>query len=196
MTLLEVLLAIALSSIFFCMLFPTLGTLQRVVLQAEAKEMMEMDMRGALYFIEDEIRLANQVCIQLEGEWLTTEDDVYVCSLYAKHKHSVSETIREDFDKQQEHHIKSIHFYDGTKVEDADEESQLKKKTLQIVCKTVGVEKEKTYTISYQSQVLIEGIEDFTVREEAGQLVLTLSGATSRGGYQRIQLIPNLQYKM
>lgn len=189
MTLLEVLLAIALSSIFFCMLFPTLGTLQRVVLQAEAKEMMEMDMRGALYFIEDEIRLSNKVCIQLEGDRLTTEDDVYLCKLYAEHVHPVGEMIPEDFNKQDENQVKKIVFYDGT----VDKSGKPTKKTLQVTNKKIG--NDRTYTLSYQSQVLVEGMKGITISEQASQLVLVLSSDTAEGEEVSMQLIPNLEYK-
>lgn len=182
MTLIEVLLAIMLSGLFFCYVIGIMTTGQNYLSKMQQEDMMRTEMNRLKLFIEEECRESRSICIYISNEKASSSGG----AIDVRHKEHRSVLPDE------------IKYYEG-----------LVKK---IVCdeegKTLGNSKARTFTINsyirnnkqlfkilFQGQTLIEGVESIQIIYSGDQALLeiTLYGEGNKTLVDR--LILDLEYK-
>ncbi|MBU3810846.1 MAG: hypothetical protein H9893_04250 [Candidatus Niameybacter stercoravium] len=193
MTLLEVMLTLVLSSLFFCCALQFIGMGTKFYVKTREKQGLRLAMNQVMRTIEEQYEEAAHLCIYI-GE---SENNLKSLSGCEYGKHSRKPIIEGDYTRYFLYYIDYYMPYEMYKTKENDEKESV---TTRIILKENLDKKqeneEKLFKISFQRQTLINNDLKIKLDVKDEYLILNFTIFNERGTYLEDQLKLDLRYKL
>lgn len=182
MTLIEVLLAIMLSSLFFCYVIGIMGTGQNYLSKMEREDNMRTEMDRLKLFIEEEYREAKSVCLYISNK--STGSGIEAIDIrHKEHRSSLPDQLA-----YYEGFVKKI-------VCDEDGKSLAHSKSRTFAVHPYTKNNKQLFKIFFQGQTLIENVDNIQIIYGGDQALLEIILYDGEDMTLTDRLILDLEYK-
>lgn len=185
MTLLEVVLTLALSSLFFCCALQFMATGTKFYTRTREMQQLRLRMDQVKLIIEEQYQEAQQVCVYVWSQDLAVQ--TYVDCVH--NEHNRVPVVEEDYANQYLSHI------DYTMPKEMQEKEEETRKT-RISLEEKQKNGEKVFKISFQGQDVISNYLKIKTNHKDRRVKLDITIFNDQGDFLEDTLILDLRYKL